>query len=108
MSDKIVIVNDLDFKEVVLNSKKPVLVDFYATWCSPCRMQAPILAELAEELGDKITVAKVNVDECEKLAISYGINSIPALYIFKDGNVVEKAVGLTSKQELSAMLIKHL
>lgn len=108
MNEKIIVVNDLDFQEVVLKSKKPVLVDFYATWCSPCRMQAPILVELAEELGDKIAVAKVNVDECEKLAISYGINSIPALYIFKDGQVVEKAIGLTSKQELSAMLIKHL
>ena len=108
MSEKIVVVNDLDFSEVVLKSKKPVLVDFYASWCSPCRMQAPILSELADELDGKITVAKVNVDESEKLAVSYGINSIPALYIFKDGQVVEKAIGLTSKQELSAMIIKYL
>ncbi len=108
MSEKIISVNDLDFQEVVLKSKKPVLVDFYAVWCSPCRMQAPILSELADDLGDKILVAKVNVDECEKIAVSYGINSIPALFIFKDGQVVEKAVGLTSKEQLSAMIIKHL
>ncbi len=108
MSEKIITVNDLDFNEVVLKSKKPVLVDFYAVWCSPCRMQAPILSELANELGDKIVVAKVNVDECEKIAVSYGINSIPALFIFKDGQVVEKTVGLTSKEQLSAMIIKHL
>ena len=108
MSDKIISVNDLDFQEVVLKSKKPVLVDFYAVWCSPCRMQAPILSELADDLGDKKVVAKVNVDECEKIAVSYGINSIPALFIFKDGQVVEKAVGLTSKEQLSAMIIKHL
>lgn len=108
MSEKIITVNDLDFKEVVLKSKKPVLVDFYAVWCSPCRMQAPILSELANELGDKIVVAKVNVDECEKIAISYGINSIPALFIFKDGQVVEKAVGLTSKEQLASMIIKYI
>ena len=108
MNEKIIVVSDIDFKDVVLNSAKPVLVDFYADWCAPCRMQAPILEELSVELGDKITVAKVNVDKSEKLAISYGINSIPALYIFKAGQVVEKVVGLTSKQELSAMLIKHL
>ena len=108
MNDKILVVNDLDFEQVVLKSNKPVLVDFYAAWCSPCRMQAPILSELANELDGKIFVAKVNVDECEKLAVSYGINSIPALYLFKDGQVVEKMIGLTSKQELSANIIKHL
>lgn len=108
MNDKILVVNDLDFNEVVLKSNKPVLVDFYAVWCSPCRMQAPILSELANDLDGKIKVAKVNVDECEKLAVSYGINSIPALYLFKDGQVVEKMIGLTSKEQLSATIIKHL
>lgn len=108
MSNNIINVNDFDFNEVVLKNSKPVLVDFWAAWCSPCRMQAPILNELADELKDKIVVCKVNVDECEKLAVSYGINSIPALYVFKDGKVVEKSVGLTGKQELSAMLIKYV
>lgn len=108
MSDKVINVNDLDFNEIVLKNDKPVLVDFWASWCGPCRMQSPLLHELAEELDDKVVVCKVNVDECERLAISYGINSIPALFVFKDGKVVEKSVGLTSKDRLSAMLIKHI
>ena len=108
MSEFVKNVNEFEFQEVVLKSKKPVLVDFYAVWCSPCRMQAPVLDELAQELHDKIAVCKVNVDEAEKLAITYGINSIPALLVFKDGKVVEKSVGLTSKSELAAMLIRHI
>ena len=108
MSEFVKNISEFDFQEVVLKSKKPVLVDFYAVWCSPCRMQAPILDELANDLNDKITVCKVNVDEAEKLAITYGINSIPALLIVKDGKVVEKSVGLTSKPELASMLIRHI
>ena len=79
----------MNFQDEVLDSTEPVLVDFYAVWCSPCRMQAPILDELARDLFDKIVVCKVNVDEAEKIAINYGINSIPALLVFKDGKVVE-------------------
>ena len=108
MSEFVKNISEFDFQEVVLKNKKTVLVDFYAVWCSPCRMQAPILDELASELNDKITVCKVNVDEAERLAITYGINSIPALLIFKDGKVVEKSVGLTSKPELASMLIRHI
>ncbi len=108
MNNNVINVNDLDFNEIVLKSDKPVLVDFWASWCGPCRMQSPVLYELAGELEGKVVVCKVNVDECERLAISYGINSIPALFVFKDGKVVEKAVGLTSKDRLSAMLIKHI
>ncbi len=108
MSEFVKNVSEFEFQELVLKNKKPVLVDFYAVWCSPCRMQAPILDELASELSDKIAVCKVNVDEAEKLAITYGINSIPALLVFKDGKVVEKSVGLTSKSELASMLIRHI
>lgn len=108
MSENIKVVTDFDFEEVVLKSKKPVVVDFYAVWCGPCRMQAPILNELANELCDKADFCKVNVDEAEKLAVSYGIMSIPTILIFKDGAVVEKNVGLTTKPQLSAMLIKHV
>ena len=108
MSENVKNLTEFDFNNMIKEEKKPMLVDFYAKWCSPCRMQAPVLHELAEELADKVVVCKVNVDECERLAISYGINSIPALFVFKDGKVVEKAVGLTSKDRLSAMLIKHV
>lgn len=108
MSENVKVVTDFDFDEVVLKSKKPVVVDFYAVWCGPCRMQAPILNEIANELSDKVTVCKVNVDEAEKLAVSYGIMSIPTILIFKNGQIVEKSVGLTTKPQLSAMLIKHV
>ncbi len=108
MSEFVKNVTEFEFDEVVLKSKIPVLVDFYAVWCSPCRMQAPVLDELASELSTKIKVCKVNVDEAERLAINYGINSIPALLVFKDGKVVEKSVGLTSKAELASMLIRHV
>ena len=108
MSENIKVVTEFDFEEVVIKSKKPVVVDFYAVWCGPCRMQAPILNELANELSDKVTVCKVNVDEAEKLAVSYGIMSIPTILVFKNGEIVEKNVGLTTKPQLSAMLIKHI
>ncbi|MBR5439722.1 MAG: thioredoxin [Clostridia bacterium] len=99
---------DFDFNSTIKESKVPVLVDFWAPWCSPCRMQGPILDELAGELNDKVIIAKVNVDECEKLAVEHGVMSIPCLMVFKDGALKEKSVGLTGKAELSAMLIKYL
>ncbi len=99
---------DFDFNSTIKESKVPVLVDFWAPWCSPCRMQSPILEELATELSGKVIVAKVNVDECESLAVKYGVMSIPCLMVFKDGTLKEQSVGLTGKAELSAMLIKYL
>ena len=108
MSENVKNVSDLDFDEVVLKSNVPVLVDFYAIWCGPCKMQAPILNEIADELTGKIKVCKVNVDESEKIAIRYGIMSIPTLLVFNNGQVVEKKVGLTPKAELSAMVIKYI
>lgn len=94
--------------DAVIGGDKPVLVDFWATWCGPCRMQAPILDEVVEDLADKIVVGKVNVDEEEALAIKYKVSSIPTLMLFKNGKMLERAVGLHSKPQISEMLIKHI
>lgn len=90
-----------EFRKVISTGK--VLVDFYADWCTPCKMQAPALEELSEE---GFTVAKVNVDEQEELAMQYQIRSIPALFLFVDGEVKEKISGLTGKEELAALFAK--
>lgn len=88
-----------NFEEMVLKSDKPVLVDFWATWCGPCRMQAPILDALAEERDD-IVIGKLNVDEEQLLAFKYQVSSIPMLMLFKNGEVSAKALGLHSKDQL--------
>ncbi len=89
----------LNFEEEVLKSTKPVLVDFWATWCGPCRMIAPIVEEIANEYQN-IKVGKINVDEQEKLAIQYGIMSIPTLILFKDGKEVKRILGYREKSQL--------
>lgn len=88
------------FDEVVLKSKKPVLVDFWAEWCGPCRAVAPILDEISNEHGDKITVVKLNTDEESAIAIKYGITSIPTLNIYVNGEVVKSIVGAKPKPVL--------
>ena len=93
-----------NFETEVLKSDKPVLVDFWAPWCGPCRMLAPVLAEIAAEKGDRIKVAKVNVDENPELAAQYGISGIPAMLLFKDGKVVGTSVGFKPKAELDAFI----
>ena len=93
---------------LAINTEKPVLVDFWATWCGPCKLQAPILHEFKTEIGDKVKVIKVDVDQNPELANKYGINSIPTLAVFKDGDIKEKSVGLTTKAGLSALVIKYL
>ena len=92
----------------LINLDKPVLVDFFATWCAPCKMQAPVLYEFKKEMGDKIMVAKVDVDQTPSLASKYGVFSIPTLMVFKGGEMKEKSVGLSSKANLSDMVIKYL
>ena len=93
-----------NFEVEVLKSDKSVLVDFWAPWCGPCRMLAPVLAEVAAEKGDKIKVGKVNVDENPELAAQYGISGIPAMLLFKDGKVVATSVGFKPKAELEAFV----
>ena len=92
-----------NFETEVINSDKPVLLDFWATWCGPCMMLGPIIAEIAEERSD-IKVGKVNVDDEPALANSFGIQSIPTLIYFKDGQVVDKSVGLVQKADIVAKL----
>ena len=96
-------VNVNNFEEKVLKSDKPVLVDFWATWCGPCRMIAPVLEELAAE-HPEVVVAKVNVDEEAELAIGYRISAIPALMLFKDGKVAKTSMGFQGKAALEEMI----
>ena len=95
------------FDEVVAGDK-PVLVDFFATWCGPCRMIAPVIEELAEEFDGRAVVGKVDVDEVPDLAQRFGVMSIPTLIVMKDGKLVEQAVGARGKQDIASMLERHL
>lgn len=99
-----IVLTEENFESEVLNSDIPVLVDFWATWCGPCRMIAPIVEEIANEYSGKVKIGKVNVDDAESVAMKYGISSIPTLMLFKDGKVVETAVGYRSKQAIEDML----
>lgn len=101
-------VDDKNFDAVVISAKTPVLVDFWAAWCSPCRMVAPIVDELATEYNGKVNFAKVNVDENRKLSEKYEIRSIPTLLVFKDGKPVKQIVGLRSKGDLKKVLDEAL
>jgi len=100
----IVTLTEENFPQEVLQSPVPVLVDFWAEWCGPCKMVSPILDELAGEYDGKVKVAKVNIDEYQSLASQYGIRAIPTLLIFKNGEVADQIVGLRSKRDFKAKL----
>ncbi len=96
------------FDKAVLQSDVPVLVDFWATWCAPCRAIAPILDELAQEFDGKARIVKIDVDENPSLASQYGIRSIPTLFVFKNGEKVDATMGMQPKAQLSSLLNKYL
>lgn len=106
--NNVVEVTDRDFEELVVNSSAPVLVDFWAAWCGPCRMVAPIVESLAGELAGSLTVAKLNVDENQGTAARFGVMSIPTLILFKEGQAVERLVGYMPKAEIKKRLERHL
>lgn len=101
-------ITDSNFDEVVLKSDKPVLVDFWAEWCGPCRMVGPVVEELATEYEGRAVIGKVNVDENPNISIKFGIRNIPALLYFKNGEVVDKQIGAVPKSVLAEKLTKQL
>ena len=108
MTNNIVHISDESFEEEVLNSSVPVLIDYWAEWCGPCKMIAPILDELVEEYGEKIKIVKLNIDENPETPPKYNIRSIPTLMIFKDGNVEATKVGAVSRSQLAAFIDSSL
>jgi len=95
-----------NFEEVVLKNELPVLVDFWATWCGPCKMIGPLVEELSEEMAGKVVVGKLNVDKQPELAMKYQVMSIPTLLLFKNGEIAEKRVGFMPKEKLVEMVTK--
>ena len=108
MPNKIIHVSDDSFEQEVLESEKPVLIDYWAEWCGPCKMIAPVLDELADEYADKVQVAKLNIDDNPATPPKYGIRGIPTLMLFKNGEVEATKVGAVSKTQLAAFLDEHL
>lgn len=104
MSENLIHVTDDSFDSDVLKSERPVLVDFWAEWCGPCKMIAPILEEVSGEYGTKVTVAKLDVDQNQATSAKYGIRGIPTLMLFKDGDIVATHVGALTKSQLTAFI----
>jgi thioredoxin 1 len=108
VSDLVLHVSDADFNETVINSAGPVLLDYWAEWCGPCKMIAPVLDEVAAEYKGKLTVAKLNIDENPKTPQQYGVRGIPTLMIFKNGEVEATKVGALTKSQLAAFIDSNI
>jgi thioredoxin 1 len=106
--DKIINLTKANFEQEIADSDKPILVDFWASWCGPCRAVAPVMEELSKEYDGKARIAKVNVDEEGELAAKFRVMSIPTVILFKDGQQVEKIIGARSKEEFTRMLDKNI
>ena len=107
-SDLIKHISDSSFENDVLKSDKPVLVDYWAEWCGPCKMIAPILDEVSRDYGDRVQIAKLNVDENQATAARYGVRGIPTLMLFRNGAMIASSVGALSKSQLTLFLDSHL
>lgn len=97
-------IGEKEFEDMILNETAPVLVDFFADWCGPCKMLAPVLEELADDIGEQAVIIKVNVDENQELAMRYHVMSVPSILIFKNGKQINSSVGFHSKEQLKELL----
>ncbi|MCS7285488.1 MAG: thioredoxin [Hydrogenobacter thermophilus] len=108
MAGGVIVLNESNWHAEVINSDKPVVVDFWAPWCGPCRIIAPIIEELAMELGDKVKFGKLNTDENPNIAMQYGIRAIPTIMLFSKGEIADTRIGVQPKEALKQMILSHI